>query len=100
MQGQLVEIAITFDRKYIFREIKDMIPSNLKNWYWIGTNSSQTRVEDLLLVSIFGMDSDDVVAVTQEEYSDMQFPYKSPINAMKILLEYNVTIACLQQEES
>jgi hypothetical protein len=47
------------------------------------------------------MDSDDVVAVTQEEYSDMQFPYKSPINAMKILLEYNVTIACLlQQEES
>ncbi|HFI0738335.1 TPA: anti sigma factor C-terminal domain-containing protein [Streptococcus suis] len=90
MQGQLVEIAITFDRKYTFREIKDMIPSNLKkNWYWIGTNSSQTRVEDLPLVSIFGMDSDDVVAVTQEEYSDMQFPYKSPINAMKTLLEYN-----------
>ena len=57
--------------------------------YWIGTNSSQTRVEDLPLVSIFGMDSDDVVAVTQEEYSDIQFPYKSPINAMKILLEYN-----------
>lgn len=57
--------------------------------YWIGTNSSQTRVEDLPLVSRFGMDSDDVVAVTQEEYSDIQFPYKSPINAMKILLEYN-----------
>lgn len=69
--------------------------------YRIGTNSSQTRVEDQTLVSIFGMDSDDVVAVAQEEYSDKQFAYKSPINAMKILLEYKVTIACLlQQEES
>lgn len=30
MEGQLVEVAITFDRKYTFKEIEDMIPSNLK----------------------------------------------------------------------
>ncbi|HFI0256426.1 TPA: hypothetical protein ACGOVD_001095 [Streptococcus suis] len=45
--------------------------------------------KDLPLVSLFGMDSEDLVAVTQEEYVNTQFPYTSPIEAMKTLLEYN-----------
>lgn len=38
MEGQLVEVAISFDKQYGFEELEEKIPSNLKvNWYWIGT---------------------------------------------------------------
>lgn len=41
MQNQLVEVALTFDKPYSLKEIRAMIPKNLKtNWYWIGTNST------------------------------------------------------------
>ena len=40
MNGQLVEMAITFDRLYSYEEIQKMVPATLKkNWFWIGTNS-------------------------------------------------------------
>lgn len=40
MPNQLVEIALTFDKPYTYKEIQQMIPSNLKiNWYWIGSQS-------------------------------------------------------------
>lgn len=39
MKNQLVEVALTFDKPYSLKEIRAMIPKNLKtNWYWIGTN--------------------------------------------------------------
>ncbi len=45
MSGQLVEVAISFDKKYSLAEIKEMIPSNLKqNWYWIGTEGSRVPI--------------------------------------------------------
>ena len=41
MPNQLVEMAITFDKPYQLKDIKQMLPSNLKtNWYWIGTTST------------------------------------------------------------
>ena len=41
MKNQLVEVALTFDKPYSLKEIRAMIPKNLKtNWYWIGTNST------------------------------------------------------------
>ena len=40
MPDQLVEVAVTFDRPYTYKEIQQMIPNNLKiNWYWIGSQS-------------------------------------------------------------
>ena len=40
MPNQLVEIALTFDKPYTYKEIQQMIPNNLKiNWYWIGSQS-------------------------------------------------------------
>lgn len=41
LNNELVEVAITFDKTYSYKEIKSMIPSNLKqNWLWIGTNTN------------------------------------------------------------
>ena len=54
MPNQLVEVALTFDKAYTYKEIQQMIPSNLKiNWYWIGSQSEN-----------------DI-----EQYSDPQFTY-------------------------
>ena len=40
MPNQLVEVALTFDKAYTYKEIQQMIPNNLKiNWYWIGSQS-------------------------------------------------------------
>ena len=40
MPNQLVEVALTFDKAYTYKEIQKMIPNNLKiNWYWIGSQS-------------------------------------------------------------
>lgn len=41
MSNQLIEVAITFDKPYSYKEIKSLMPKNLKqNWLWIGTNST------------------------------------------------------------
>ena len=40
MPNQLVEVALTFDKAYTYKEIQQMIPNNLKiNWYWIGSQA-------------------------------------------------------------
>ncbi|MBF6977507.1 sigma factor regulator N-terminal domain-containing protein [Streptococcus macedonicus] len=40
LNNDLVEIAITFDKPYIYKDIKKMIPSSIKqNWLWIGTST-------------------------------------------------------------
>ncbi|HEL1583468.1 TPA: anti sigma factor C-terminal domain-containing protein [Streptococcus suis] len=89
MKGQLVEVAITFDKKYTLAEIRNMVPSNLKqNWYWIGTEKSQLRTEYLSLVSLFGMDSEQLQAVTAEVATDDLVPYTSPLTVMKELVDY------------
>ncbi|MCK1243178.1 anti-sigma factor [Streptococcus uberis] len=41
MSNQLIEVAITFDKPYSYKEIKSLMPKNLKqNWLWIGTHST------------------------------------------------------------
>ncbi|HFI0795909.1 TPA: anti sigma factor C-terminal domain-containing protein [Streptococcus suis] len=89
MKGQLVEVAITFDKKYTLADIKNKVPSTFKqNWYWIGTEHHQLRTEYLSLVSLFGMNLEQVQAVTTEVATDDLFPYKSPLDVMKELLTY------------
>ena len=54
MKGQLVEVALTFDRPYTYSELQSMLPSNLKvNWYWLGTYSNY-NTENLNISNIFG----------------------------------------------
>lgn len=89
MKGQIVEVAITFDKKYSLTEIKNMVPSNLKqNWYWIGTGNRRLQTEYLSLVSLLGMDAEQLQAVTTEVASDDLFPYTSPLSVMKELVTY------------
>ncbi|HEL2049289.1 TPA: anti sigma factor C-terminal domain-containing protein [Streptococcus suis] len=83
MSGQLVEVAISFDKKYSLAEIKQMIPSNLKqNWYWIGTEGKQNthyyRPEQLL-----GLDPENIQLV----FSDMPGDYMTGMDFMKEFLE-------------
>ncbi|MBP2622548.1 anti sigma factor C-terminal domain-containing protein [Streptococcus oricebi] len=52
MPGQLVELALTFDRPYSYEELQKILPQNLKkNWYWLGTysdyDSSKMSVDQL-----------------------------------------------------
>lgn len=67
MKGDLVEVAITFDKTYTYKEIQGMVPDNVMlNWYWIGTksggDSSTWRPYDL-----YGTDG---LGWTTEEYID------------------------------
>lgn len=83
MSGQLVEVAISFDRKYSLAEIKERIPSELKqNWYWIGTEGKQStyyyRPEQLL-----GLEPEDVQLV----FSAMPKDYMTGIDFMKEFLD-------------
>ncbi|HFU4024926.1 TPA: anti sigma factor C-terminal domain-containing protein [Streptococcus suis] len=89
MKGQIVEVAITFDKKYSLTEIKNMVPSNLKqNWYWIGTGNRRLQTEYLSLVSLLGMDAEQLRAVTAAVATDDLVPFVSPIAVMKELLAY------------
>ncbi|MGQ7461772.1 anti sigma factor C-terminal domain-containing protein [Streptococcus suis] len=83
MSGQLVEVAITFDKKYSLAEIKERIPSELKqNWYWIGTEGKQStyyyRPEQL-----FGLDPEDIQLV----FSAMPKDYMTGMDFLKEFLD-------------
>lgn len=40
MTGEAVEVAVTFDKSYTYREIAELVPDDLKiNWLWIGAYS-------------------------------------------------------------
>ncbi|MBJ8325203.1 anti sigma factor C-terminal domain-containing protein [Streptococcus pacificus] len=55
LNGEAVEVAITFDKPYTYDEIKTMIPDNLMiNWYWIGTTSDLDTV-NFQPKDLFGM---------------------------------------------
>lgn len=59
MEGQLVEVALTFDKPYTYDELQKMLPKNLKaNWYWLGTQSTYNTVE-LPVNDLFGMEIND-----------------------------------------
>ena len=54
MKGQLVEVAVTFDKPYTYSELQTMLPSNLKaNWYWLGTYSNYNTAS-LDISNLFG----------------------------------------------
>ncbi|MGT2714970.1 anti sigma factor C-terminal domain-containing protein [Streptococcus respiraculi] len=46
MKGQLVEVAISFDKQYTLAELEEKLPKNLKaNWYWIGSMSDENTAQ-------------------------------------------------------
>lgn len=54
MSGQLVEVALTFDKPYSYEELQSMLPANLKqNWFWLGTYSDY-NVADMDVSNLFG----------------------------------------------
>lgn len=58
MPNQVVEVAITFDKEYTYKELKSMLPSNLKvNWYWLGTESNYD-ITNVKLSDLFGLNLD------------------------------------------
>lgn len=55
MDGQLVEVALTFDKPYSYQDLQEMLPENLKqNWFWMGTiNPEQNFAYDL--ADVYGL---------------------------------------------
>lgn len=90
MSNQLVEVAITFDKKYSFGELQTMLPQNLKkNWYWIGT-ASKMNTADFRIDQLFGLDGE----VLQVYKPDSNLPKEAetwnPLTPMKKMAEqYN-----------
>lgn len=90
MSNQLVEVAITFDKKYSFGDLQTMLPQNLKkNWYWIGT-ASKENTADFRIDQLFGLDGE----VLQVYKPDSNLPKEAetwnPLTPMKKMAEqYN-----------
>ncbi|HEL1739196.1 TPA: anti sigma factor C-terminal domain-containing protein [Streptococcus suis] len=90
MSNQLVEVAITFDKKYSFGDLQTMLPQNLKkNWYWIGT-ASKKNTADFRIDQLFGLDGE----VLQVYQPDPNLPKEAeiwnPLTPMKKMSEqYN-----------
>ncbi len=90
MSNQLVEVAITFDKKYSFGDLQTMLPQNLKkNWYWIGTDSKKNTA-DFRIDQLFGLDGE----VLQVYKPDSNLPKEAetwnPLTPMKKMAEqYN-----------
>lgn len=90
MSNQLVEVAITFDKKYSFGDLQTMLPQNLKkNWYWIGT-ASKMNTADFRIDQLFGFQGE----VLQVYKPDSNLPKEAetwnPLTPMKKMAEqYN-----------
>lgn len=85
MQGQLVEVAVTFDKAYSYGELQELLPSNLKkNWYWLGTegdmDTSNLRVDQLL-----GMRPEQLQVIAEDEQVPVKEREKNALTAMKEL---------------
>ncbi|HFU3800113.1 TPA: anti sigma factor C-terminal domain-containing protein [Streptococcus suis] len=75
MEGQLIEVAITFDKGYTFDEIQEKIPANLSiNWYWIGPFSNyDTWVKPSVL---YGIKSRQRVWFDEDEQNGFRLEYE------------------------
>ncbi|MGQ7452517.1 anti sigma factor C-terminal domain-containing protein [Streptococcus suis] len=90
MPNQLVEVAITFDKKYSFGDLQTMLPQNLKkNWYWIGT-ASKMNTADFRIDQLFGLDGE-VLQVYKPDYNlPKEAETWNPLTPMKKMAEqYN-----------
>lgn len=58
LNDKVIEVAITFDKPYTYKEIKTMLPKNLKqNWLWIGT---YTTLDTSQWPNQFGTDTENI----------------------------------------
>lgn len=58
LENKVIEVAITFDKPYSYKEIKTMLPKNLKqNWLWIGT---YTTLDTSQWPNQFGTDTENI----------------------------------------
>ncbi|HEM3577338.1 TPA: anti sigma factor C-terminal domain-containing protein [Streptococcus suis] len=90
MSNQLVEVAITFDKKYSFGELQTLLPQNLKkNWYWIGT-SSKMNAADFRMDQLFGFQGDDLKVYKPDADLAAEATAWDPLTPMKKMAEqYN-----------
>lgn len=86
MQGQIVEVAITFDKKYSLGQIKQIIPDNLKqNWYWIGSKDEERTL--VMPDELFGFKEQNLRSFPTEISEGFPVEFKSGIQMMKEYLE-------------
>ncbi|MGT2933372.1 anti sigma factor C-terminal domain-containing protein [Streptococcus catagoni] len=92
MAGQVLEMAISFDRPYTFKEIQEMIPSNLvTEWYWIGQSNNYNTSELSPACQIgFSVDTDNDKSSSQKRKLWQSFEHSYDLfrsNAKKNLKE-------------
>lgn len=90
MSNQLVEVAITFDKKYSFGELQTMLPQNLKkNWYWIGT-ASKENTADFRIDQLFGFQGEALKVYEPDAELPTEAAAWNPLVPMKKMAEqYN-----------
>ncbi|HEM5270693.1 TPA: anti sigma factor C-terminal domain-containing protein [Streptococcus suis] len=90
MSNQLVEVAITFDKKYSFGDLQTMLPQNLKkNWYWIGT-ASKKNTADFRIDQLFGFQGEALKVYEPDAELPAEAATWNPLTPMrKIAEQYN-----------
>ncbi|HFI0696065.1 TPA: anti sigma factor C-terminal domain-containing protein [Streptococcus suis] len=90
MSNQLVEVAITFDKKYSLGELQTMLPQNLKkNWYWIGT-ASKKNTADFRIDQLFGFQGEALKVYESDSELPTEAASWNPLTPMKkIAGQYN-----------
>ncbi|HEM4801412.1 TPA: anti sigma factor C-terminal domain-containing protein, partial [Streptococcus suis] len=90
MSNQLVEVAITFDKKYSFGDLQTMLPQNLKkNWYWIGT-ASKKNTADFRIDQLFGFQGEALKVYEPDAELPAEAATWNPLTPMKKIAEqYN-----------
>ncbi|HFI0353217.1 TPA: anti sigma factor C-terminal domain-containing protein [Streptococcus suis] len=90
MSNQLVEVAITFDKKYSFADLQTMLPQNLKkNWYWIGTDSKE-HTADFRIDQLFGFQGEALKVYEPDAELPTEVAAWNPLTPMKKMAEqYN-----------
>ncbi len=90
MSNQLVEVAITFDKKFSFGDLQTMLPQNLKkNWYWIGT-ASKKNTADFRIDQLFGFQGEALKVYEPDPNLPKEAEIWNPLTPMKKIAEqYN-----------
>lgn len=82
LENKVIEVAITFDKPYSYKEIKTMLPKNLKqNWLWIGT---YTTLDTSQWPNQFGTDTKNIHSTINTMFKVSKNSPKVGINNVNI----------------
>ncbi|MGT2732732.1 anti sigma factor C-terminal domain-containing protein [Streptococcus ruminantium] len=92
MPNQLVEVAITFNKRYSYADLQKMLPKNLQqNWYWIGTQSKQEAPDRI--DQLFGLRAEALQVVKLDDTSPQEIRERNALTPMKELVgKYKMSI--------